>query len=284
MTESGRAGGRQLLGTAVAPGYANSGYAVSGGGEHVERAIADHDRGQRPHNLARHHVGDQIGFVIVGAVELRSAYRHEMTVQTEARQDRPGVVVRLGGGHEQTVTAAPQSVECLGHTVVDDGVVHAAIEIAFAVVADRLLDALGRAEQHRKRDAERRSDQPQQLVCRRHGVPELAQGILNGADQARFRIDQGAVQIDQDVHANVSPIPRISSLPRASPTPPRARRCGARAFAADRPYQAPYLRTRAAQTAARSRAKGCLPTLAVLATPVITMTSLRPGSTKIDWP
>ena len=114
VAQHGGAGGGELLGAAVAPGHADGGNAVPGGGVHVELAIADHDRGLRPHILAGDHVRDQVGLVVVGAVELRAADGSEMAGEAQALQDRPGVAVRLGGGHEQAVAAGAQRLERLG--------------------------------------------------------------------------------------------------------------------------------------------------------------------------
>ena len=139
--------------------------------------------------------------MVVGAVELGAVDGGKAAGEIEALQDRPRVVVRLGGGDEQPAAGGAQSVERIGHAVVDDGVVHAAVEIALAVVGDGLLGEVGPAEQLGEGDAERRPDQPQQLLGRRHGMAELAQRILHGADQPRLGVDQRAVEIDEDVHA-----------------------------------------------------------------------------------
>src|SRR5205823_8264267 len=55
-------------------------------------------------------------------------------------------------------------------------------------------------------------------------------------------------------------------------------------LATDDRHQPPYLPTMPRQTASRSMANDSLPTLALFATAVITITSLSSGSTKTDWP
>jgi len=66
-------------------------------------------------------------------------------------------------------------------------------------VPDGFLGQVGPAEQLGKGDAERRADQPQQLLGRRHRESKLAQRILHGPDQPRLGIDQRAVKVDEDV-------------------------------------------------------------------------------------
>ncbi len=78
-------------------------------------------------------------------------------------------------------------------------------------------------------------------------------------------------------HFQVSqPRPALSTPPEV----PRPRKCDGRTPV----YQLPYLPMSPRHSASRSRAKVSLPTLAFLAAAVTTITSLRPGSTKIDCP
>jgi hypothetical protein len=142
----------------------------------------------------------------------------EVPGEIEMLQDGPGVVVRLGGGDEQPASGGAERLERRGHAVIDDGVVHTAAKIALAVVGDGLFRAVRTPQELGKRHAQRRPDHPQQLVGRRHRMPELVQRILDGTDQPRLGIDQCAVEIDEDIHGSSasSPSPHLLQMGRGS--------------------------------------------------------------------
>src|SRR5262245_23824316 len=91
----------ELAGRAVAPRHAHGGDAIAGSCGHVELAIADHHRALGHHTFFRNEVGDEVALMVIGAIELGPVNAGEAVGEIETLQDRPRVVMRLGGGDEQ---------------------------------------------------------------------------------------------------------------------------------------------------------------------------------------
>ena len=62
-------------------------------------------------------------------------------------QDRPGELVRLRGGDEETEAGGTEPVERIGDAVVDDGVEHGAVAVVLAIEGNRLLREVVAPEQ-----------------------------------------------------------------------------------------------------------------------------------------
>ena len=88
---------------AIAVEHADPFHAVVLRADHVVAAVADHDRLARIDGGRLQRVGQQIGFVDAGAVELGTEHVFEMTAQAEMVDDALGKNVRLAGGDEQPV-------------------------------------------------------------------------------------------------------------------------------------------------------------------------------------
>ena len=149
--------------------------------------------------LGRQHMANQLSLVAILAGELRAIDRDEGVGQTEVVEYFPGVYVRLGRHYTQLVSRALQLPEPGDYARVNGILEHPHRHKSLSVEANCSVEHLGiRApEQLGERATERRPHTPTQLPRGRNGCAEGRQRMLQAPRDAKPRIGQCSVEIEE---------------------------------------------------------------------------------------
>jgi len=190
---------KQQDGKWTAPGHPERMHAVGKCAVDVEMTIAHHDRVARVDAEVAERTRNQCRLLAVRAARSSGVDAREMRAERQAGDDLAGIKIHLGSDHGKFDTAARQRIDRLGDARIHDIFTPADLGEALAIQRDRALDGFRVvAERERKRRAQRRPDPFAQFLARRKRRTEFGQRVFDRSNDADFRIDQRAVEVEQD--------------------------------------------------------------------------------------
>ena len=159
----------QFRAGSIAICHANGKKAVMFGSKNIVLAVADHCHICRGQLFRLKNVGQKIGFVGAGSIQLASVDTSEIRIQSEMRKDGNRIGRRFGGSDEQPPAGALERLKHRFHARVNSVLEqHSLRSIAFPVQLHRRLNRFGvvRLQQSGERGLYGRADKGKQFVTR----------------------------------------------------------------------------------------------------------------------
>ena len=180
---------------------------------YVHAAVADHPAGIRARSQPAQRFADQVRLVAQAAVDGGADDLLEAVAERQVCEDPAGMRLVLRRDHREPVSVRMQRPDGLA-----DAGVHLVLEPAvrleaFQIVLDGGFDPGRIAQQRHETGAQRRADPAPQFLLGRDRMFQLRQRVRDAAGDADGRIDQRAVQIEEQRGATHAP--RASSAATA---------------------------------------------------------------------